>query len=81
VRPCVECGYTWRVPRSGARGRIGVINMFSVAPEGKYVDRVELRREIKSISRQNQPPETFRHFPKCGADHFTQRAWRPAGNA
>jgi DNA-directed RNA polymerase subunit M/transcription elongation factor TFIIS len=75
-RTCVECGYTWRVPRSAARRRVGSISAFSVAPAGSSVDRAELAREIKSISAENQPAETQRHCPECGADHFTQRPLR-----
>jgi hypothetical protein len=37
------------------------------------VDRVELNREITSISAANQPAGTFRHCPKCGATQFAQR--------
>jgi ssDNA-binding Zn-finger/Zn-ribbon topoisomerase 1 len=40
------------------------------------IDRAELRNEIQSIEAQNQPVETFRHCPKCGADHFAQRPLR-----
>jgi hypothetical protein len=43
---------------------------------GTMIDRAELRNEIQSIEAQNQPVETFRHCPKCGADHFTQRPLR-----
>jgi DNA-directed RNA polymerase subunit M/transcription elongation factor TFIIS len=75
-RTCVECGYTWRVPRSAARRRVRSISAFSVAPGGRGIDRPELAREIKSISAENQRAEALRHCPKCGADHFTQRALR-----
>jgi hypothetical protein len=49
--------------------------MISVASP-RNVDRAELAREMTSISAANQPTETFRHCPKCGAGHFTQRALR-----
>jgi predicted nucleic-acid-binding Zn-ribbon protein len=75
-RTCVECGYTWRVPRSAARRRVGSISAFSVAPAGSSIDRAELAREINSIEAENSPAETLRHCPECGADDFTQRALR-----
>jgi len=76
TRTCVVCGYTWQVPASTARRRRRMISAFSVAPGGKTIDRAELAREVESISAANQPAEAFRHCPKCGADHFTQRAVR-----
>ena len=48
--------------------------MISVAPRGQTVDRAELNREITSISAANQPADTFRHCPKCGATQFAQRS-------
>jgi DNA-directed RNA polymerase subunit M/transcription elongation factor TFIIS len=76
VRTCLECGYAWRVPRSAARRRIRPIFMFSVAPRGQTVDRAELRREVGAISAEGRVAETFRHCPKCGAEHFTQSPLR-----
>lgn len=76
ARTCAECGYTWRVPRSAARRRFRSISAFNVAGSGAMIDRAELRNEVNSISAQNQPAETFRHCPQCGADHFTQRPLR-----
>jgi hypothetical protein len=49
--------------------------MISVASR-TTIDRGELTREIESASAANQPADTFRHCPECGADHFTQRALR-----
>jgi hypothetical protein len=49
--------------------------MISVATPST-IDRGELTREIKSASAANQSAGSFRHCPKCGADHFTQRALR-----
>jgi NADH pyrophosphatase NudC (nudix superfamily) len=49
--------------------------MISVATR-TTIDRSELTREIGSASAANQFADTFRHCPKCGADHFTQRALR-----
>ena len=78
-RRCAECEYTWRVPRSAARRRVGSISLFSVArPRTSSVDRAELRREVNAISAANQPAEVFRHCPRCGVAHFTQRALRDA---
>ena len=74
LRTYAECGYEWRVPRSAARRRIRSISMISVAPRGQTVDRAELNREITSISAANQPADTFRHCPKCGATQFAQRS-------
>jgi predicted nucleic-acid-binding Zn-ribbon protein len=76
ARTCAECGYTWRVPRSAARRRFRSISALNIAWGGTMIDRAELRNEIQSIEAQNQPVETFRHCPKCGADHFTQRPLR-----
>jgi hypothetical protein len=74
-RTCVECGYTWRVPRSAARRRRRFISTFMAAPGGRTIDRPELAREIASIEAMKEPAEVFRQCPKCGAEHFTQRAW------
>jgi hypothetical protein len=49
--------------------------MISVATR-RTIDRGELAREIESASAANQSAGTFQRCPKCGADHFTQRAWR-----
>jgi hypothetical protein len=51
--------------------------MFSVAPRGQIVDRAELGREVGAISAEGRVAETFRHCPKCGAEHFTQSAVPP----
>ena len=40
------------------------------------MDRTEVTTEVRSIMAVNQVAETFRHCPKCGADHFTQRMVR-----
>ena len=74
-RTCVKCGYTWRVPRSAARRRRRTISTFSVASP-RTIDRAELRREVASISAENQQAEAFRECPKCGAVRFTQRSVR-----
>jgi hypothetical protein len=76
ARTCPECGYTWRFPRSAARRRFRSISALNVAWGGTMTDRAELRNEIQSIEAQNEPVETFRHRPKCGADRFTQRPLR-----
>jgi hypothetical protein len=77
-RCCAECGYTWRVPRSAARRRVGSISLVSVA-RPTSVDRAELGREVRAISAANQPAAVFRRCPRCGAADYTQRALR--GNA
>ena len=51
-------------------------NTFMAAPGGRTIDRPELAREIASIEAMKEPAEVFRQCPKCGAEHFTQRAWR-----
>jgi DNA-directed RNA polymerase subunit M/transcription elongation factor TFIIS len=75
ARTCTECGCTWRVPSWAARRRVRSISMISVASR-TTIDRGELRRQVKSASAANQSADTFRHCPKCGEDHFTQRALR-----
>jgi DNA-directed RNA polymerase subunit M/transcription elongation factor TFIIS len=76
ARTCEECEYTWRVPRSAAKRHLRSISMFSVAPNGRTLDRGELAREVTAISAQNQTVGTYEHCPKCGADRFTQHAFR-----
>jgi hypothetical protein len=49
--------------------------MISVASR-TTIDRGELTREIESASAANQSADSFRHCPKCNADHFTQRPLR-----
>ena len=44
--------------------------MFSLAPRGQTLDRAELGREVGAISVEGRVAETFRHCPKCGAEHF-----------
>jgi DNA-directed RNA polymerase subunit M/transcription elongation factor TFIIS len=75
ARTCAECGYIWRVPRWAAHRRVQSISMISVATRTN-IDRGELARKIGSASAANQSADTFRHCPKCGADHFTQRPLR-----
>jgi DNA-directed RNA polymerase subunit M/transcription elongation factor TFIIS len=73
ARTCAECGYIWRVPRWAAQRRVRSISMISVASR-TAIDRGELTRKVQSASAANLSADTFRHCPKCGADHFTQRA-------
>ena len=75
ARTCAECGYIWRVPKRAAQRRVRSISMISVATR-TTIDRAELTREIESASAANQSADTFRRCPRCGADHFTQRALR-----
>jgi hypothetical protein len=49
--------------------------MISVATR-TTIDRGELAREIEAASAVNQGAGAFQRCPKCGSDHFTQRAWR-----
>jgi hypothetical protein len=37
-------------------------------------DSTDLRRQVDSISAQNQQSEAFRRCPECGAERFTQSA-------
>ncbi|HXW44861.1 MAG TPA: hypothetical protein VEL03_08750 [Streptosporangiaceae bacterium] len=75
ARTCAECGYTWRVPRSAARRRVSSISVASVASP-RSIDRAELARELTAMSADKQRIETFRHCPRCGAEHFTQQPVR-----
>jgi len=77
ARTCAECGYIWRVPRWAAQRRVRSVSMISVASR-TTIDRGELTRKVQSASAANLSADTFRHCPKCGADHFTQRALRGA---
>jgi hypothetical protein len=43
---------------------------------GKSTDSTDLSRQVEAISAQNQQVEAFRHCPKCGAEHFTERTSR-----
>jgi DNA-directed RNA polymerase subunit M/transcription elongation factor TFIIS len=72
ARTCAECGYIWRVPRWAAQRRVRSISMISVASRAT-IDRGELTRKVQSASGANQSADTFKHCPRCGADHFTQR--------
>jgi len=72
ARTCAECGYIWRVPRWAAQRRVRSISMISVASRAT-IDRGELTRKVQSASGANQSADTFRHCPRCEADHFTQR--------
>jgi len=74
-RTCTECGYIWRVPRWAARRRVRSVSMISVASR-TTIDRGELARKVESASASNRQADTFQRCPKCGADHFTQRALR-----
>ena len=75
ARTCAECGYIWRVPRWAAQRRVWSVLVISVASR-ITIDRGELTRKVQSASAANQSADTFRHCPKCGPDHFTQRALR-----
>jgi hypothetical protein len=39
-------------------------------------DQVKVNELVESLSAQIRFAESLRHCPKCGADHFTQRASR-----
>jgi hypothetical protein len=78
ARTCAECGHSWRVPRWAAQPRVRSISGMSVASR-TTIDRGELTREVDSVAAANQSADTYRHCPKCGADHFTQRALRGGG--
>lgn len=43
---------------------------------GVNVDQVKVNELVESISARIRFAESLRHCPKCGADHFTQRASR-----
>jgi hypothetical protein len=49
--------------------RIVMIAGLSVSGDPAKVDGM-----VESISARKRLAESFRHCPKCGADHFTQRA-------
>jgi hypothetical protein len=71
-RTCAECGYTWRVPRSIARGGIRGMSMGSNARAARMSPRygAEYRAGVEARA---DLMEGFRTCEKCGADHFTQR--------
>ena len=48
------------------------ISMISVVSRTN-IDRGELTRKVQSASGATQSADTFRHCPKCGVDHSTQR--------
>jgi len=70
-RTCAECGYTWRVPRKARRRQFGTIRGHAQVT----FDTTDLK-QAASVSGHNQWTESFRHCPKCGAEHFTERASR-----
>jgi len=65
ARTCVECGYTWQVPRGMRRRRFRSLRMFSdlwvTTYSGETTDSADLRRQVESIAAQNQRIDAFGH--------------------
>ena len=79
-RTCAECGYAWRVPRPAVRKPI---SGFSTAPRGRPVSLGGVNPVVAASEPELVPSEAisetaaaFGHCPKCGSDHYTQRAAR-----
>ena len=71
-RTCAECGYTWRVPRSIARGGMsGMTGRGSL--RGAWSNPRILSDFNSGIEARAEQKEGFRTCAKCGADDFTQR--------
>jgi hypothetical protein len=73
-RTCVECGYTWRVPR--AIERRGISGMFDPAASSRPRGRGDFTAVIAARA---DTIEGFRICAKCAVDHFTQRPVRHGG--
>ena len=79
-RTCLECGYTWRVPRSIARRGIrGMSAMstggaFAGAGPGRISSNADAVRA--GIAARADLMEGFQTCAKCGVDHFTQHPVR-----
>jgi hypothetical protein len=51
-------------------------DLWVTSPTWDSTDSTDLRRQVDSISAQNQQSGAFRRCPECGAEHFTQSASR-----
>lgn len=82
TRTCAQCGSIWQVPTSARRWwRSRLAYRFlarSVVFAGLAAggDPAKVDTMVESISARKRLAESLRHCPKCGADHFTQRASR-----
>jgi hypothetical protein len=82
TRTCGRCGSIWQVSGSARRWwRSRLVNRFLarfvvITGVGVNVDQVKVNELVESISAQIRFADSLRHCPKCGADHFTQRASR-----
>jgi hypothetical protein len=79
-RTCSECGYTWRVPRSIARGGVRGPSGMGMSGVGARGSSQAVRSNPRSLSDLNagiearaELMEGLRVCAKCGADDFTQR--------
>ena len=76
ARTCLQCGYTWKVPRWARRRRCTSLRMLSrlTITSGTWgsTDSTDLRQQVGSIEAQNQAIEAFERCPKCDADRFSQ---------
>ena len=81
-RACLECGYTWRVPRSIARRGIRGISAKSWAARSPGPGRGAISSNADAvragIAARADLMEGFQTCAKCGADHFTQHPVRAA---
>lgn len=74
-RKMIRMRFPWQPHEYARTCTVRSISMISVASR-TAIDRGELTRKVRSASAANLSADTFRHCPKCGADHFTQRALR-----
>ena len=81
TRTCVQCGTTWKVPRSARRWRIRLASRLlagvAVITGGLVeADPGAMARMVDSISERNRRAEARLRCPECHADHFTQHVSR-----
>jgi predicted nucleic-acid-binding Zn-ribbon protein len=80
-RTCLECGYTWRVPRSIARRGIRGMSSMSMrsalaGPGPGHASSNAAGAVRDGIAARADQMEGFQICAKCGADHFTQHPVR-----
>jgi hypothetical protein len=71
-RTCVECGYSWRVPRAAGRHRMRPISGYSHLPRGELAVTDETP-EIAATETISAAAAAYGRCPRCGCGRYTQR--------
>jgi hypothetical protein len=69
---CLECGYSWRVPRTPGRHRMRPISGYSTRPRGELTVS-DTTPEIAATEAISAVAGAYGHCPRCSCARYTQR--------